>query len=678
MLPIDQEIDHEWAHQQIEAYRQVYPHYAKMALTLQQVLEKAARKAAPLAIIQTRPKTIPSFAEKAIRKKKVGRYSDPLLRMTDLCGGRVITQTVAEVRAVCDFIDKHFVIDAENSVDVSQRLKPSEFGYRSVHYIIQFKRGIFPTKEIPIEIPEELYPDASNPMKAEIQVRTVLEHAWAGFTHDRVYKSAFTIPPKWERELAVLAGMLEQTDQSFSRIQSGLRTYAASYGAYLNEDQLKDEIDILESVLGCDPENPDLAHRIGKLAMERGDWQKALEIFSRYVETGYQPILRDLGVVLCKINTADPQGEDYKQGQRYLEMASSPPYRDADALASLAGTWKKLDEGKTREYYRQAFEVDPTDPYAVSNYLVYEVIHQHDLAPASLMAPSLTAAIQRCHDQAEVGMNMPWAYYNLGIFHLLLGQPFASLSAYAKAIQVSTTDWMIETSLRLLEKLSSVHELIPGYDEVCMLLLLGRAIQFQENTSLEQIKKLSTAKASPISNPVIIVAGGTNAEFPAEASRRVLLDGFRGFRGTVIGGGTTAGISGLVGEIQAAYPEAITTIGYVPAAIPEGTEKDSRYRQVRLTKGEDFSALEALQYWADLISSGLAPAQVKLLGINGGEISAFEYRLALMLGASVAVVESSGREAARLFKDPDWANSKTLLRLPQDMKALQSFISPGK
>lgn len=265
------------------------------------------------------------------------------------------------------------------------------------------------------------------------------------------------------------------------------------------------------------------------------------------METGYQPILRDMGVVLCKANTADPHGEAYKQGQRYLEMASSPPNRDADTLASLAGTWKKLDEGKTRDYYRQAFEVDPTDPYAVSNYLVYEIIHQHDLAPASLMAPSLAAPIQRCHDQAEVGMNMPWAYYNLGIFHLLLGQPYASLSAYAKAIQVSTTDWMIETSLRLLEELSSVRKLIPGYDWVRMLLTLGRAVQFQERTSLEQIIELATAKAGPIANPVIIVAGGTNADYLAEESRQLLLDGLRDFRGTVIGGGTTAGISGLVG-----------------------------------------------------------------------------------------------------------------------------------
>ncbi len=63
-------------------------------------------------------------------------------------------------------------------------------------------------------------------------------------------------------------------------------------------------------------------------------------------------------------------------------------------------------------------------------------------------------------------MNMPWAFYNLGIFHLLLGQPYESLSAYAQAIQLSASDWMIETSLRLLEKLSVVQDKLQGYDWV--------------------------------------------------------------------------------------------------------------------------------------------------------------------------------------------------------------------
>jgi len=47
---------------------------------------------------------------------------------------------------------------------VNQRLKPTEFGYRSVHYVVQFKEGIFPNKDIPIKIPKELFG-----LKAEIK-----------------------------------------------------------------------------------------------------------------------------------------------------------------------------------------------------------------------------------------------------------------------------------------------------------------------------------------------------------------------------------------------------------------------------------------------------------------------------------------------------------------------------
>jgi len=46
-----------------------------------------------------------------------------------------------------------------------------------------------------------------------------------------------------------------------------------------------------------------------------------------------------------------------------------------------------------------------------------------------------------------------------------------------------------------------------------------------------------------------------------------------------------------------------------------------------------------------------------------------------MLGARVAVIESSGREAARLFKDPQWGNSQNLVRLSADKKDIKSFSS---
>lgn len=669
--------DQRWACEQIEKYRSVYPRYVACAQTLRQVLEKAANHYAPLAIVQTRPKSIASFAEKA--QRKMNKYRDPLNRMTDLCGGRVITQTQSEVNVVCKFIEKHFDIDWGNSVDVSQRLKPTEFGYRSVHYVIQFRRGVFPTKEIAIEIPDEVFPEEDCPMKAEIQVRTVVEHAWATFAHDRAYKGAFTIPAKWQRELTILAGMLEEVDQSFSRIQTGLRTYAANYGAYLDEEQARNEIEILETVLTCDPQNTDLAYRIGKLAMTLGNWEKAKNVFSKFVESGYQPILRDLGVVLCKIYAKDPTGPQYRQGQEYLRIACEPPNLDVDALASYAGTWKALDEERARSLYQQAFAVDPSDPYAVSNYLVYEIAYRRDLTPVGLMKPAINTAIQRSRDQADVSMNLPWAFYNLGIFYLLLGQPYDSLAAYAKAIQLSTNDWMIVTSLRLLDQLTVVQKVVKGYGWVRRLLLLGHLAKFPNETTLKQVENLASANIEPFSSPIVIVAGGCDDSLMSQIRgyRQLLTRAFRDFNGTILSGGTTAGVSGLIGRVQQTYPKTLRSVGYVPKFIPAGVLIDKRYSQIQYTEGDDFSALEPLQSWIDLMASGIQPSQVKLLGINGGMIAAAEYRIALALGATVAIIEESGREAAKLFYDSDWGTSKSLLRLPADAMSVRAFVGSG-
>jgi ppGpp synthetase/RelA/SpoT-type nucleotidyltranferase len=651
-----------WTEQQVNAYRQLLPRYSRLAEVVQTLLEKAARSMQMEAIVQTRPKAIPSFTEKAIRKKKAGRYDDPLVRMTDLCGGRVILQTQAEVRAMSEFIETHFIVDAANSVDVSQRLKPAEFGYRSIHYIVQLKRSVFPTRAVAVEIPEELYPDEASPMKAEIQVRTVVEHAWAGFVHDRVYKGAFVVPSKWQRELAVLAGMLELTDQSFARVQAGLRAYAANYGAYLSETQLLDEMNTLESVLACDPDNAGLAYRIGKLAMELGDWEKARDIFNRAVQSNYPPILRDLGVVLCKLHAADPAGADYRQGQDYLERACAADLPDVDALASLAGSWKNLDPDRTRQLYQQAYETDPSDPYAVSNYLVYEIVHQRSLAPAAMLAPSIRAAVQRSRDQVEVGMNIPWAYYNLGIFHLLLGQPYAALNEYMRAISYSNTDWMAETSLRLLERLDLYKNDIHGWEWARRLLILSRAVRFHSAGSLESLRKFASPAVEMLTSPVILFAGGMSFDY-SSSQYDWLVDGFKSFQGTLIGGGTAAGVSGLAGRVQEAYPDSIHSIGYLPAQRPDSVQVSHAYRQIVTTDGKDFSALEPLQYWTDLLAAGISPPQVRLLGLGGGEISAFEYRLALTLGAQVGVMEGSGGEADCLLADPEWKNSPNLVRL---------------
>ena len=154
-----------------------------------------------------------------------------------------------------------------------------------------------------------------------------------------------------------------------------------------------------------------------------------------------------------------------------------------------------------------------------------------------------------------------------------------------------------------------------------------------------------------------------------------------GFNGTVISGGTLQGISGLVGEIGSRRASGLRTIGYLPATLPtDGTATiDDRYHEKRRTTGqEEFSALEPLQNWIDILCSGIAAKDVRVLGINGGDIAGLEYRFALALGASVAVIEGSGREAEQLVKEWPLAPKSRLTVVPNDPMTLRAFVHGGE
>ena len=46
----------------------------------------------------------------------------------------------------------------------------------------------------------------------EIQIRTVMQHAWAEIEHDLGYKSKEDIPDKYRRQFSILAGLIELAD----------------------------------------------------------------------------------------------------------------------------------------------------------------------------------------------------------------------------------------------------------------------------------------------------------------------------------------------------------------------------------------------------------------------------------------------------------------------------------
>jgi ppGpp synthetase/RelA/SpoT-type nucleotidyltranferase len=134
---------------------------------------------------------------------------NPPNNITDLAGVRIITYFPSDVDKIVPLIEKEFKVDPKHSVDKRLCLDPAIFGYASVHFVVEFRPEM-------LKLPEYAL---FNKMKCEIQVRTILQHAWAEIEHDIVYKSPEDIPFRVRRRFACLAGLLEIADREFESLR---------------------------------------------------------------------------------------------------------------------------------------------------------------------------------------------------------------------------------------------------------------------------------------------------------------------------------------------------------------------------------------------------------------------------------------------------------------------------
>ena len=196
-----------------------------------------------VAAIESRVKSEKSLAGKLELK---GYKYKSLADITDIVGVRVITFYSDDVDKVASAVDKLFKVDWENSVDKRKLHEIDSFGYMSLHYICSME---------------------GFPYRFEIQMRTVLQHAWANMNHDTGYKSGVEIPREYIRNMNRLAGMLELADEQFSRIRNELTDYRRRMRALVASGNLDDaplDGDTYRSYLELNPFGP-LNQRIAAL-----------------------------------------------------------------------------------------------------------------------------------------------------------------------------------------------------------------------------------------------------------------------------------------------------------------------------------------------------------------------------------------------------------------------------
>lgn len=155
--------------------------------------------------IKYRVKRFNDYFEKLqkIRRREKGGGSGLI---TDVLGLRIICPFLEDLDIIEGLLTEHFQIEEAERKGARNSFR--EFGYDSTHMLIRLKPW-------PVEEPIPHTGDV-----CEIQLRTILQDAWAEVEHELVYKSDIALPNESiKRKLASLNATLTLSDLIFQEIR---------------------------------------------------------------------------------------------------------------------------------------------------------------------------------------------------------------------------------------------------------------------------------------------------------------------------------------------------------------------------------------------------------------------------------------------------------------------------
>jgi len=157
--------------------------------------------------IKTRVKSFESYYHKILRRMRGGaEEQNQDLRITDILGMRIICPFLDDLTLVENLIRRNFQVVEVERKGAHHSFK--EFGYESIHFLIEIPDDILSR----FEIRENLV--------CEVQIRTILQEAWAEVEHELIYKGEFTpFDEPLKRKLAAINANLTLSDIIFQEIR---------------------------------------------------------------------------------------------------------------------------------------------------------------------------------------------------------------------------------------------------------------------------------------------------------------------------------------------------------------------------------------------------------------------------------------------------------------------------
>ena len=155
---------------------------------------------------KVKPQSRVKDKQSALDKQKIKQYADPKEQMTDLVGARFVVLLKFDLEVVEKALIEYpgWTRSKDRDPLGEQKDRPKHFDYQSVHYIVRTADDI----EIDgIQVPAG--------MPCEVQIRTLLQHAYAELVHDKFYKGVGYVPPSANRLVARSMALMESTDDMF-------------------------------------------------------------------------------------------------------------------------------------------------------------------------------------------------------------------------------------------------------------------------------------------------------------------------------------------------------------------------------------------------------------------------------------------------------------------------------
>ena len=284
--------------------KEIYESYNTVLSSIMQKIEaklKSTIKLASMPTYKSRIKSFNSYYRKVLRLKaeEVARRGQ-LVELTDMMGIRIICAFMEDLKEVERQVRESFTVREVEYKGSGDNFR--EFGYESIHVLISIPEDCMPENP-EVEIPKD--------MVCEIQIRTILQDAWAEVEHELIYKTEFTpFDMPLRRKLASINASLSLADTIFQEIRDyqkklQMETAARRESFYEKVDEATSEFSEEEKAKKQNIAriSPFVRGTIDDLLLEAihahnsGEMEKAVSIYTQILESTPVPPAPVLSVV---------------------------------------------------------------------------------------------------------------------------------------------------------------------------------------------------------------------------------------------------------------------------------------------------------------------------------------------------------------------------------------------